>query len=318
MLPINKNPPVQNQIGVEFSTPAQETCYHSLGGRIQEAQKFAGIPTLWSLHIDTKHILKTKFSTYQKGDIFWSTLFDLLGDGIFNVDADEWKFQRQLSSDEFNTNSLRHFVENVVDDELNKCLIPILTTAAANDTVLDLQDILQRFALDNICRIAFGYDPAYLTPLLPKAKFAVASNRLLLSLSQGFLCAFPSPPLMSFSKASLDNQHHRWRSQYFPTSLPSHEGVNTRLTATAPGIGDSPDHGVEEEIVQAAIEASKQDSQMSQRQLEDPDLAQAVSLSLKTVEQAKALRQLRSEVGPSEPRGSEFELEEVVGVQSYS
>lgn len=62
----------------------------------------------------------------------------------------------------------------MVDDELNKRLIPILTTAAANDTVLDLQDILQRFALDNICRIAFGYDPAYLTPSLPKAKFAVA------------------------------------------------------------------------------------------------------------------------------------------------
>ncbi|KAL7601001.1 hypothetical protein Lser_V15G27142 [Lactuca serriola] len=123
---------------------------------------------------NVQHMLKTKFSTYQKGDIFRSTLFDLLGDGIFNVDADEWKFQRQLSSHEFNTKSLRHFVENVVDDELNKRLIPILTAAAANDTVLDLQDILQRFALDNICRIAFGYDPAYLTPSLPKAKFAVA------------------------------------------------------------------------------------------------------------------------------------------------
>ena len=62
----------------------------------------------------------------------------------------------------------------MVDDELNKRLIPILTNAAANNTVLDLQDILQRFALDNICRIAFGYDPAYLTPSLPQAKFAVA------------------------------------------------------------------------------------------------------------------------------------------------
>lgn len=61
-----------------------------------------------------------------------------------------------------------------MDVELNERLIPILTTAAANDTVLDLQDILQRFALDNICRIAFGYDPAYLTPSLPRSKFAVA------------------------------------------------------------------------------------------------------------------------------------------------
>ncbi|XP_023752806.1 plant UBX domain-containing protein 8 [Lactuca sativa] len=105
----------------------------------------------------------------------------------------------------------------------------------------------------------------------------------------------------------------------FPTSLPSRAGVNTRLTASAPGIGDSHDHGIEEEMIRAAIEASKQDSQMSQRdvavpnlrQLEDPELAQAVSLSLKTAEQEKALRQLGSEVGPSEPRGSKFEVEEV-------
>ncbi|KAD3338332.1 hypothetical protein E3N88_33853 [Mikania micrantha] len=121
-----------------------------------------------------QHILKTQFSTYQKGGIFRDTLFDLLGDGIFNVDGDAWKFQRQLSSHEFNTKSLRHFVEHVVDSELNERLLPILTTAAANETVLDLQDILQRFAFDNICKIAFGYDPGYLTPSLPDAKFAVA------------------------------------------------------------------------------------------------------------------------------------------------
>nr|GFA75067.1 cytochrome P450 94A1-like [Tanacetum cinerariifolium] len=121
-----------------------------------------------------KHILKTNFTNYDKGDIFRTTLYDLLGDGIFNVDDDEWKFQRQLSSHEFNTKPLRYFVEDVVDTELNKRLIPILTSAAANETVLDMQDLLQRFAFDNICRIAFGYDPEYLTPSLPKAKFAVA------------------------------------------------------------------------------------------------------------------------------------------------
>ncbi|GKC13386.1 plant UBX domain-containing protein 8 isoform X2 [Tanacetum coccineum] len=69
--------------------------------------------------------------------------------------------------------------------------------------------------------------------------------------------------------------------------------------------------GIEEEMIRAAIEASKQDSQIGQRNdavsqprvsgLEDPELAQAVSLSLRTAEQEKA-RQLRCEVGPSEPR----------------
>ncbi|KAI3689572.1 hypothetical protein L2E82_47533 [Cichorium intybus] len=103
----------------------------------------------------------------------------------------------------------------------------------------------------------------------------------------------------------------------FPTSLPSREGVhNTRLRASAPVIGDSPDHGIEEEMIRAAIEASKQDSHdavpIPRQSIEDPELAQAVSLSLKTAEQEKALRQLGSEVGPSEPRGSKLvDVEEV-------
>ncbi|KAM2958391.1 hypothetical protein FF2_025260 [Malus domestica] len=55
-------------------------------------------------------------------------------------------------------------------------LIPILSASAASSSVLDFQDILQRFGFDNICRIAFGYDPDYLLPSLPEAKFAVAFN----------------------------------------------------------------------------------------------------------------------------------------------
>ncbi|KAL7198093.1 hypothetical protein ACSBR2_020584 [Camellia fascicularis] len=90
---------------------------------------------------NVQHILKTHFHIYQKGIISRTHVSDLLGDGIFNV-----------------------------DDRL----IPILSSAAANKTVIDLQDILQRFAFDNICKIAFGHDPAYLLPSLPQEKFAVA------------------------------------------------------------------------------------------------------------------------------------------------
>lgn len=123
---------------------------------------------------NVQHILKTQFQNYPKGIEFRTTLFDFLGDGIFNADGDKWKFQRQVSSHEFNTKSLRKFVETVVETELSDRLIPILSDAAANKTVLDLQDILQRFAFDNICKIAFGYDPEYLLPSLPQAEFARA------------------------------------------------------------------------------------------------------------------------------------------------
>ncbi|KAI3514596.1 hypothetical protein L1887_13143 [Cichorium endivia] len=122
-----------------------------------------------------RHMLKTSFHLYPKGKGMRVNGFDLLGDGIFNIDGDGWKFQRQVSSHEFNTRSLRKFVEHVVDVELTDRLVPILASSAATrTTVLDFQDILQRFAFDNICKIAFGYDPAYLMPSLPEAIFATA------------------------------------------------------------------------------------------------------------------------------------------------
>ncbi|KAI7983031.1 Cytochrome P450 94A1 [Camellia lanceoleosa] len=85
-----------------------------------------------------------------------------------------WKLQRHVSSQEFNPKSFRNFVEHVVDAELNHRLIPILAAAAANKTVLDLQDILQRLAFDNISEIAFRYDPACLLPSQPQSKLAEA------------------------------------------------------------------------------------------------------------------------------------------------
>ncbi|XP_060180965.1 cytochrome P450 94A2-like [Lycium barbarum] len=140
---------------------------------------------------NVQHILKTKFHIYQKGDVFKTTMSDFLGDGIFNVDGEIWKDQRQVASHEFNTKSLRKFVENVVDAELNERLIPVLANAVAEKKVLDFQDILQRFAFDNICKIAFGYDPAYLLPSLPQAKFAVAFEEAVRLSSERFNAIFP-------------------------------------------------------------------------------------------------------------------------------
>ncbi|GFY98853.1 cytochrome P450, family 94, subfamily B, polypeptide 3 [Actinidia rufa] len=48
------------------------------------------------------------------------------------------------------------------------------------------QDILQRFAFDNICTIAFGYDPETLIPSLPDVKFAQAFEEAVRISSQRF------------------------------------------------------------------------------------------------------------------------------------
>ncbi|KAK6937835.1 Cytochrome P450 [Dillenia turbinata] len=123
---------------------------------------------------NVQHILKTRFDVYVKGDFSNTNLYDFLGNGIFNIDGENWKFQRQVSSHQFNTRTLRKFTETVVDTELFDRLIPILSKSAQDKTVLDFQDVLQRFAFDNICKISFGYDPNYLLPCFPQAKFACA------------------------------------------------------------------------------------------------------------------------------------------------
>ncbi|MCL7044906.1 hypothetical protein MKW94_009555 [Papaver nudicaule] len=134
-----------------------------------------GPAQVWTANPENvKHILSTQFANYPKGGLFTSILSDFLGTGIINIDGDGWKFQRQVSSHEFNTKSLRKFIEDVVKTEVSDRLIPILSTTAEQNSVLDLQDILQRFAFDNISKISFGYDPAYLSPSLHKTEFATA------------------------------------------------------------------------------------------------------------------------------------------------
>ncbi|KAL9251633.1 Cytochrome P450 94A2-like protein [Drosera capensis] len=123
---------------------------------------------------NVEHMPKSHLANYPKGHQINSSLRDLLDHRIFAVDGQQWKFQRQIASRVFNTKSLRNFVEQVVDTKLSSCLIPTLEAISRNQTVLDLQDILKRFAFDNIRRFSFGYDPEFLAASLPQSPFALA------------------------------------------------------------------------------------------------------------------------------------------------
>ncbi|KAL2480798.1 Cytochrome [Abeliophyllum distichum] len=109
-----------------------------------------------------EHMLKTNFENYPKGTRFRNLLEDFLGRGIFNTDGELWKIQRKTASYEFNTKSLRNFALENVTMELQTRLIPILEKALKNERILDFQDILERFAFDNICKVAFNVDPGCL------------------------------------------------------------------------------------------------------------------------------------------------------------
>ncbi|KAL2328049.1 hypothetical protein Fmac_021476 [Flemingia macrophylla] len=98
----------------------------------------------------------------EEGDCFIHLLRDFLDQGIFNSDAHLWQIQRKTTTYEFSTRSLRNFILNAVAFELRTRLLPILAAAAESGGVLDLQDVLERFAFDNVCKVAFNVDPACL------------------------------------------------------------------------------------------------------------------------------------------------------------
>jgi cytochrome P450 len=111
---------------------------------------------------NVEHILKTNFANYPKGELTVSMIEDFLGHGIFNSDGEQWLWQRKAASYEFSKRSLRSFVVDAVRFEVVERLLPLLDRAQRDGRTLDVQEVLERFALDNICRVAFGDDPACL------------------------------------------------------------------------------------------------------------------------------------------------------------
>ncbi|KAG5566322.1 hypothetical protein RHGRI_002055 [Rhododendron griersonianum] len=128
------------------------------------------------------HLLRSNFANYVKGSRFSSVLHELLGLGIFNVDAHLWTAQRKIASHEFNTKSLKQFVSDTVQSHLSHRLIPVLSEACDDGLTVDLQEVFRRFAFDNVCNVAFGVDPGWLDTNRTKT----ASNSVNASFVQAF------------------------------------------------------------------------------------------------------------------------------------
>ncbi|XP_074316542.1 cytochrome P450 94B3-like [Silene latifolia] len=116
---------------------------------------------------NVEYILKTKFNNFPKGQPFAELVGDLLGRGIFNVDGELWASQRKLASHEFTTKSLKEFVVKTLEDEVEGRLFPLLQTAANENKVIDLQEVLKRLTYDTICKVSLGTDPNCLDLSVP-------------------------------------------------------------------------------------------------------------------------------------------------------
>ncbi|ORX57515.1 cytochrome P450 [Hesseltinella vesiculosa] len=97
---------------------------------------------------NVEHILKSPE--------FHSSLNDLFGNGIFNANGEEWKFQRKTASIIFNVKNFRDQFTDVFLDELRVMKSDILDKAVAENQVIDFHDLMFKFTLDSFILLGFG------------------------------------------------------------------------------------------------------------------------------------------------------------------
>ncbi|XP_016507497.1 alkane hydroxylase MAH1 [Nicotiana tabacum] len=112
------------------------------------------------------HILSRNFSNYPKGPEF-RKIFEILGNGIFNVDSELWEIHRKITMSLMSHAKFQILLKKNVWDTVEKGLVPVLDAFAERGTTFDLQDIFQRFTFDNISKLLLDHDPKSLSIDLP-------------------------------------------------------------------------------------------------------------------------------------------------------
>ncbi|KAJ0041228.1 hypothetical protein Pint_27116 [Pistacia integerrima] len=135
---------------------------------------FANMDILVTVDPANVHYITTSnFSNFPKGDEF-REIFDILGDGIINVDSDLWRSQRKAAQALMNHQRFQKFLVKTSLEKIEKGLIPMLDNVSKQCKPVDLQDLFQRFAFDSTCILVTGNDPGCLSDEFPEVPFAKA------------------------------------------------------------------------------------------------------------------------------------------------
>jgi cytochrome P450 len=127
--------------------------------------------------INVHHIMSKSFDNFVKGDLF-REMFEPFGEGIFTTDSHKWKYNRTLLQFLFKQRSFEAFQEKIIHNKVEKSLIPLLNhVQQQKGSVVDLQDVFNRFTFDNICLIVLGHDPNCLSIDFPEVAAEKAFNQ---------------------------------------------------------------------------------------------------------------------------------------------
>ncbi|CAO0792861.1 unnamed protein product [Mucor circinelloides] len=105
---------------------------------------------------NVEHVLKNNFENYIKGPEFHASLVSLFGNGIFNANGEDWKYQRKTASHIFNVKNFRDHFTDVFVEEIEFMSSHIWDKAADNQEVVDFHDVMFRFTLDSFILLGFG------------------------------------------------------------------------------------------------------------------------------------------------------------------
>ncbi|CAL5186284.1 unnamed protein product [Lathyrus oleraceus] len=127
--------------------------------------------------MNVHHIMSKRFDNFVKGNLFRET-FQPFGEGIFTTDSHKWKYNRNLVQRLFKQKSFETFQEKIIHNKVETSLIPLLNHVQQQDgSVVDLQDVFNRFTFDNICLIVLGHDPNCLSTDFPEVAYEKAFNQ---------------------------------------------------------------------------------------------------------------------------------------------
>ncbi|CAE6488372.1 unnamed protein product [Rhizoctonia solani] len=108
-----------------------------------------------------KAILSTDFTNFVKGQANHEKMFSLLGEGVFNVDGEMWKFHRNMTRPYFSRERITHF------ELFARHSDAAIAKLFAHPDAVDFQDLVSKFTMDSASEFLFGMNVRSLEQPLP-------------------------------------------------------------------------------------------------------------------------------------------------------
>ncbi|KAJ0412246.1 hypothetical protein ATCC90586_006632 [Pythium insidiosum] len=102
-------------------------------------------------------VLKNEFDAFPKGPFMCDNLRDVLGEGIFATDGEQWQRQRKIASHLFTLRAMRDIMATCIRKNTAP-LCAVLRDASEAKTAIDMHRLFTGFTMQTFAEIGFGVD----------------------------------------------------------------------------------------------------------------------------------------------------------------